>query len=84
MSDGALWGLGIGVVIVAAIVALAIDDDNKWQRFVAQHDCKVFAEISSSSSLAVGFSSNGGSAVVPVYTPGKTGYRCNDGKEYWR
>lgn len=78
------WIIGAIVILLGFGVAMTVYEENEWSRFASLHQCKVIGEISSSSSVGVGVGSNGGVAVVPVYTPGKTGYQCNDGKQYWR
>lgn len=86
MTDGDMfaWLIGLIIVFVGFVVAITFYEESEWGRFSSAHECKVIGEISSSSSVGVGVGSNGGVSVVPVYTPGKTGYQCNDGKQYWR
>lgn len=76
--------IGIFVFLIGATLSFLYYDETEWNRFAAQHDCKVIGKTSSSSSVGVGAGSNGGVSVVPIITPGKTGYACNDGKQYWR
>lgn len=72
----------VGLVAIGVIAAVV--EENNWNQFSAQHECRNIGSISPSTSVGVGVGSNGGVSVVPVYTPGKTGYQCNDGKQYWR
>lgn len=80
--------IGLAVLSVLALTGLAIfgviEESNQWREFSKNHECKEIGSITGSSSIGVGVGSNGGVSVVPVYTPGKTGYQCNDGKQYWR
>lgn len=86
MSEGVVfWGIGITVVgILTLAIFGTIAESNEWDRFSKLHQCKDIGSISPSTSVGVGVGTNGGVSVVPVYTPGKTGYQCNDGKQYWR
>lgn len=85
MSDATgIFLFGAIVVLVALGAFATVYDALEWDRFKIAHNCKVIGEISGSTSVGVGISSNGSPSVVPVYTPGKTGYACDDGKQYWR
>ena len=54
------------------------------QKWLDEH-CQVIGEVSSSVGTAVTYTGgkNGGVGVGPVFIPGKTGYQCDDGKQYW-
>ena len=74
-------------LIVSAIVGLIIlsafasADRNKWLR---EH-CEIIGKVSGSVGTAMTFNSgkDGGVGFGPVSIPGKTGYKCDDGIEYW-
>lgn len=73
--------LGLGILF---IISLPFQLYNQCQRQKwLEQNCKIIGEMSSSSSVGIGTSSNGSLAMVPVFIPGKTGYQCNDGKQYW-
>lgn len=78
---GALCLLIFGVALYGGAV-----QEQEWQKFAKQNNCVVIGHMSDSAGLGVGPSmgGNGGVAVTVVHVPGKTGYRCDDGKEYWR
>jgi hypothetical protein len=87
VNDSFMW------ILIAALVALmglgiagSIREERRWQEFSRTHDCKVIGHIAPSYGTGVGpaIGGNGGVAVTTVTIPGKTGYRCNDGLEYWR
>lgn len=69
-------GVLITVLLVVSVVSLIVVGvkRDKWLR---EH-CYKIGEMS--SSVGVGSSSNGSATVI---TPGKTGYQCDDGKQYW-
>lgn len=70
------------VILLITIAQIAIHNSLKRKKWLEQN-CKIIGEISPSSSVGMGISSNGSLAMVPVFIPGKTGYQCNDGKKYW-
>lgn len=59
-------------------------EQDQWNAFAVAHDCKKVGEISPSSSFGIGIGTNGQTSIVPISTPGKTGFACNDGITYWR
>lgn len=69
------------LIMLFAIVAIIITyafvkiDRQKW---LNQH-CKVIGEMSGDIGVGIGYK---GDPVI-TYTPGKTGYKCDDGKQYW-
>lgn len=66
------------ICLVAAMVlflAVIIYDDSHWNEWASAHCTKIGKY---SGSLGVG--SDG----KTLYIPGKTGWRCDDGTEYWR
>jgi hypothetical protein len=71
----------VGVAITAALLvwlASAVEDD--WQTFAATHNCRMVAQKPGSTGYIVG--ANGKTGYV--FTPGTTGYLCDDGVTYWR
>lgn len=87
MDKGWLIIGGVFAVIVGFIglgVYAAVIEMGAWDKFKNEHDCKIVGEISGSSTVAIGVGSNGQVTTVPVFTPGKTGWQCNNGMTYWR
>lgn len=74
-----LWLPYVFVAAMAVLFYFAIVAEIKWQRWAAEH-CTVIGRIAPSSGT--GLDANGDVTVVTI--PGKTGYRCDDGMEYWR
>lgn len=78
---------GIAVAVVA-LVALAIwvgwRAEADWQQFVRDHQCHVIGHVSGSTGVGPSFGVNGGSGIAVVTIPGKTGWLCNNGQQYWR
>jgi len=81
------WVIGVLVVAMIALIAVVtvfgIRDQLRWDKYAAEH-CRKIGEISGSSTVAVGSNGKGGITVSPVYIPGKTGWACDDGQQYWR
>lgn len=71
--------IGIATMVLIAAAIHASNERADWHN----KNCKVIGEIAGSSSIGVGIGSNGSVIVGPVFTSGKTGYQCNDGKTYW-
>jgi hypothetical protein len=76
----------IGAFVLAIVLAgyLAVKDGERWQEFSETHECKKVGETSGSTSIGYGIAANGQGGMVSTYTPGKTGWACNDGVTYWR
>ena len=73
---------GLVGLLAVSIVAL-VQAEAKWQTWAQAH-CHVIGEISGSTYPTVGVNPKGGTGFGVGFVPGKTGYRCDDGKEYWR
>lgn len=83
---GDCWGLVLGVaaivVPVAFLIYFGIQEGREWDAFAREHDCREFAERRGPDSTIFIHS---GEVMIPVTTSTtETGYRCNDGREYWR
>ncbi len=74
--------IGIIVVILIGLTILSIIEDKNRTEWL-NHHCKEIGIMSGSSTTGVGVSGNGTVSVVPVFISGKTGYQCDDGKQYW-
>ncbi len=69
-----------GLILLVIIgMYLAIRESIEWDAYAKEH-CTVIGKMSGSWGSGVG--SDG--KVVSTWTPGKTGYKCDDGLEYWR
>lgn len=69
---------------IAIAIAIAIDTNSRWRQFATEHHCREIGEMSGSATMGVGIGTNGSVSVVPVIEPSKTGYVCDDGRQYWR
>ena len=81
----------IELSIVVAIIALigfvgwgVFLDAEDWERFKGEHKCEAVAHIRGDVFNTVGINSNGGVAIGIGSTPDKTGWKCDDGKTYYR
>jgi hypothetical protein len=69
---------------ICLMVAAAIHEKKQWEVFRTAHACKIVAQVSGSSTTAIGFSSSGSMTVTPIAIPAKTGWLCDDGVTYYR
>jgi hypothetical protein len=71
----------IGLMFLLIIFAgyMAVKDAMEWEAYAKEH-CTVIGKMSGSWGSGVGTDGK----VVSTYTAGKTGYKCDDGLEYWR
>ncbi len=65
--------------LIAGAVGLAIMEQNQWEAFAKEHQCKVVGKIA--GHTAYGYY-NG--KYQSYWVSGKTVYRCNDGIDYTR
>ena len=75
----------VAVLILAlcVVVVFGVREEMRWNEWAAQH-CKVIGSVSPSTGYGTTITSGGKVGFGPVYVPGKTGYKCDDGMEYWR
>ena len=69
----------VAAVMLGTVTTLAVIDENQWQAFSAQHQCKLIAH-------ADGYSTYGyyNGKYQSYYVPGRNTYHCNDGVDYTR
>lgn len=72
------WLLGICAVLIVGLVWLNAIDQKEWDAFSATHRCVIVGKTQGETQIVIG--GNGGT----VYTPPKTGWKCDDGITYWR
>jgi len=70
------------IVITGILVFFAVKFGNERQVWLNEH-CEVIGKVSGSSAPTTGFTSSGNMTFGSTYIPGKTGYKCDDGLEYW-
>ena len=81
------WTLiAICVAIILVAIYAEIQEQYEWNVWATAHACKVIGHMEGSSSVGVGPSTggNGGVAIVTTTVPGKVGFLCDDGQQYWR
>lgn len=71
------------VALLLVAVGASISEAEKWERFAAEHDCKLVRVVSGSVSYGT-VTINGKTGSADSYTPERKTYRCNDGVEYTR
>lgn len=76
------WIVG-AIVLIGGVIWLAVAEEASWQTYAQAH-CTVTGKVSGSTSTGWGIGANGKGGMVTTYTPGKTGYTCDDGVTYWR
>jgi len=80
----------LAIVVASLLFALAaasaalIQEEKEWEKFSADHKCKVVEKIEGTTSTGVGLMPDGKIAAITTTTPKKTGYACNDGVTYYR
>ena len=72
-----LIALAVFLALVAAIVNYS---NNRWEEFVAAHDCKVVAQTAATTSYGITVSGKFGTIVNSATTT----WRRNDGVDYTR
>ena len=87
------WDIQIVVVLVIAAIcsllymaaASTIEDQKRWSLFVEEYNCKIVGKTKGTHSMGSGVNpATGKVGMVNIYTPGQTGYSCDDGATYWR
>lgn len=79
--------LVIGAGLIGAVALIATLASSSDSQFLADHNCVKVGEIAPSVSTVVAPTLVGNTlTIVPttVYTPGRTGWKCDDDKTYWR
>jgi hypothetical protein len=75
-------------VIIALLCVLGLmkwySDKEEWQQFKHAHNCQEIGEMEGSLSPSVGISSNGSAVMTGVFNRPKTGYKCDNGRVYWK
>lgn len=84
MTFGECCAIGAFVLAISLAGYLIVKDGERWQEFRETHECRIVGEMSGSTSIGYGIATNGQGGMVSTYTPGKTGWACNDGVTYWR
>jgi hypothetical protein len=78
----------LAAVMVLVMIYLDIEEAREWRAFKVEHHCAVIGSMKGGSSVAVGTTVTSGGhvgvSVTPVFESDKTGWKCDDGKEYWR
>lgn len=79
------WLISISITAVIVVTGyIAYQDSRQWAEFSASHACVKVAQTSGDTSFGYVVGANGKGGMVQTYTPGKKGYKCNDGVTYWR
>ena len=71
--------LFILVFVSSFILAQKLGERKEW----LNNNCVKIGSQSASSAPTTGFTTSGNMTFGSTYIPGKTGYKCNDGLEYW-
>lgn len=76
--------LAFCIAIISAGFYIAVKDQQQWEAFSAQHNCKVVGRMSGDVHTGMAIGPNGQMQTVITSTPDKVGYLCDDGVTYWR
>lgn len=75
------------IAILSAIVIFCFiilgKQEEQWEKFKIEHNCKVIRQISGRSFFGPTFV-NGKVGMASVYTPSRKVWKCDDGMEYER
>ena len=74
-----LFIFGVAGALVAGAVGLSVYEQNQWNAFAAQHQCKVVAKIAGYSTYGY---HNG--KYQTYWVSSRETFRCNDGIDYTR
>lgn len=81
----------LGVLAFVVVLLLLVygykvseNEQKQWNAYAQAHACKVVEVTKAESRTIVGVGYQGKPFVIPLYTPQKTAYACNDGVTYWR
>jgi len=77
----AIGGIVVGIVVVIIISFFIVRSDMRRQKWLDTH-CTIFGEMSDSVGVGTVYTGKG-VGVGTTYIAGKTGYKCDDGKQYW-
>lgn len=73
------------IVLCAPILVYAmIKEQEKWDIFKAEHQCKIVSHMDGDVFTTTGINSSGKMVTSVGRTSDKTAYKCNDGVTYWR
>ena len=86
------WAISLSILFLIALIIFSIksdmDEKKRWELFSVEHECQIIGRKKATSSVGSGMvmGANGQMSVGLVTTtiPSQTGYKCNDGIEYWR
>lgn len=67
-------------LLFAFLIYASIIEANNWATYKKENNCIKFSEISATVAPTITTSGNVGITTIP----GKTGWRCDNGKEFWR
>jgi hypothetical protein len=68
--------------VIGFILTILIKADIERGEWLSAH-CQKIGEVAGSTGFGPAMSSNGTMGFATIYTPGKTGYQCDDGMQYW-
>jgi hypothetical protein len=85
---GQLLGGTLITLLFAALFCVvwraAAAEEQTWQTFKVEHNCKITTVKESQAFTAVGVGTNGSVAIVTGLTPSQNGWTCDNGITYFR
>lgn len=71
------------IVLVVVLFVYSVYNYMRWQEFAEMHECSVKEKITGYHIMQPTYNPSLNQwSNKPVYYPGHTVYKCNDGKEY--
>lgn len=70
------------VLAIVGLISLFVYAGLNRQAWLDAH-CEIIGKVSGSTGIGPTVSSSGKVGVGTVFISGKTGYKCDDGMEYW-
>lgn len=73
--------LGIAIFVILALISYGmVKESMMWNKFLDENDCVLVSQEADEYVVAIGPEGT----LYTVHTTGKSGWKCSDGKTYYR